>query len=95
MNNTSFTAEQVANILLKAEKDFNFKGVFFIKRKNEEAIFFSKKENTSLIVCFNSHFTTTFSKDIFLNNFLNEKFYFYESNEDNDDEKIDDRYYRQ
>lgn len=88
----TFTAEQVANLLLNSEK--HFKSLFFIKRKNEEAIFFSKKENDFLIICFNSHFSTTLNKDLFLNNFKNEKFYFYD-NPQQIDEEPNDKYYRQ
>lgn len=87
----TYSIEQVIYILKKA--DSNFKGVFFIKRKNEETIYISKKDDK--ILCFNSHFNLKIDEDTFLENFKEEKFYFYENNEVFDDEKMIDKYYRQ
>lgn len=82
--NEKYTIYQVLKMLDKY--------IFFSKEKNEEAIYYTKKENS--IMCFNSHFKSIITEADFTENFFDVVFYRYIEKAQNNEEE-NTQYFRQ
>ena len=82
--NEKYTIYQVLKLLDKY--------IFFSKEKNEEAIYYTKKDYS--IICFNSHFKSIITETDFTNNFFDTVFYRYiEKTQSSEEENT--QYFRQ
>ena len=84
--NEKYTVNQVLKLCDKF--------IFFSKEKNEEPIYYKKKDN--MIICFNSNFKSYINETDFLTNFFDTTFYIYQEKEKIQEEDIiNTQYFRQ